>query len=61
MQVSRQPIFKHTIVCESQVASGRSKGVRLVSAKTEMKKMMNRGNSGIKNQTLCWLSMMVVK
>lgn len=45
----------------SDSASGRSKGVRLVSAKTEMKKMMNRGNSGIKNQTLCWLSMMVVK
>ncbi len=37
----------------SDSASGRSNGVRLVSANTEMKKIMNKGNSGIKNQTLC--------
>ena len=44
----------------SDSASGRSNGVRLVSASTEMKKMMNRGNRGTRNQTLCWLSMIVV-
>jgi hypothetical protein len=44
----------------SDSASGRSNGVRLVSASTEMKKIMNNGNNGIKNQTLCWLSMIVV-
>lgn len=49
------------IACESQVASGRSKGVRLVSANTEIKKMINNGNRGIKNHTLCWLSMMLEK
>ena len=31
--------------------SGKSNGARLVSAKVEMKKTMNIGNSGIKNQT----------
>ena len=44
----------------SDSLSGRSNGVRLVSAKTDMKKMINNGNSGIKNQTLCWLSIIVV-
>ena len=36
----------------SDSASGRSNGVRLVSANTEIKKIMNRGRSGTKNQTL---------
>lgn len=44
----------------SDSASGRSNGVRLVSANTEMKKIMNSGNNGTKNQTLCWLSIIVV-
>ena len=43
----------------SDSASGRSNGVRLVSANTEMKKIMNNGRSGTKNQTLCWLSIIV--
>src|SRR3979409_1037504 len=34
----------------SDSPSGRSNGARLVSARAEMKKMMNIGNSGIKNQ-----------
>ena len=38
-----------------------SKGVRLVSAKTEIKKITNNGSKGIKNQTLCWLSIILVK
>jgi hypothetical protein len=44
----------------SDSASGRSKGVRLVSANTEIKKITNKGSNGIKNQTLCWLSIIVV-
>lgn len=44
----------------SDSASGRSNGVRLVSANTEIKKMMNNGNNGTKNQTLCWLSIIDV-
>lgn len=45
----------------SDSASGRSNGVRLVSARTEIKKIMNSGNSGTKNHTLCWLSIILVK
>ena len=44
----------------SDSASGRSKGVRLVSARTDIKKIINRGKSGTKNHTLCWLSIIVV-
>src|SRR5438128_304834 len=33
--------------------SGMSKGERLVSARVEMKNMMNIGNSGTANQTVC--------
>jgi hypothetical protein len=43
----------------SDSASGRSNGVRLVSANTEIKKIINNGRSGTKNQTLCWLSIIV--
>ena len=45
----------------SDSASGKSNGVRLVSARTEIKKMINKGSSGTKNHTLCWLSMILVK
>jgi hypothetical protein len=44
----------------SDSASGKSNGVRLVSANTEIKKIMNKGSNGTKNQTLCWLSIIVV-
>lgn len=44
----------------SDSASGRSNGVRFVSASTEIKNTMNKGNSGIKNHTPCWLSMIDV-
>ena len=42
-------------------ASGKSNGVRLVSAKAEMKNIMNNGNRGTTNQTLCCISMILVK
>ena len=45
----------------SDSASGRSNGVRLVSAKTEIKNIINKGSKGIKNQILCWLSIILVK
>lgn len=45
----------------SDSASGKSKGVRFVSASTDMKKIMNKGSKGIRNHTLCWLSMILVK
>lgn len=45
----------------SDSASGKSNGVRFVSARTEIKKIINKGNKGTKNQTLCWLSMILVK
>jgi hypothetical protein len=45
----------------SDSASGRSNGVRLVSASAEMKKIIARGNSGITNQIDCWSSMIVVR
>src|SRR3954470_12307679 len=35
----------------SDSPSGRSKGARFVSARPEMKKMMNMGKSGMKNQS----------
>jgi hypothetical protein len=41
-------------------ASGRSKGVRLVSARAEMKKIMKIGNNGTINQTACCASMIVI-
>lgn len=44
----------------SDSLSGKSKGVRLVSANTEMKKITNRGRSGIIYQTDCWVWIMVV-
>jgi hypothetical protein len=44
----------------SDSASGRSNGVRFVSASAEMKKIIARGSSGITNHTACWSSMIVV-
>src|ERR1700712_1855819 len=44
----------------SDSASGRSKGVRLVSANAEMKKMMNIGSNGTMYQIACWFSMIVI-
>ena len=41
-------------------ASGRSNGVRLVSASAEMKKIIASGSSGTTNHTACWSSMIVV-
>src|ERR1700727_2404864 len=38
----------------SDSPSGRSNGARLVSANAETKKMMNIGNSGMKNQIVFW-------
>src|SRR3954454_4368207 len=38
----------------SDSPSGRSNGARLVSASAEMKKIINIGNSGMKNHTLDW-------
>src|SRR4051794_32826060 len=40
----------------SDSPSGRSNGERLVSARAEMKKMMNIGNSGMQNQIFCCAS-----
>lgn len=44
----------------SDSASGRSNGVRLVSASAEMKKIIASGRRGITNHTACWYSMIVV-
>jgi hypothetical protein len=44
----------------SDSASGRSNGVRLVSASAEIKKMINIGSSGTTNQTASWLSIMLM-
>src|SRR3954447_919588 len=41
--------------------SGRSNGARLVSARVEMKKMTNIGNSGMKNQMRSWAATMSVR
>lgn len=45
----------------SDSASGRSNGVRLVSAKIDIKKKINTGSNGIINHTDCWFSIIVVK
>lgn len=45
----------------SDSASGKSKGVRLVSAKAEIKNMINKGNNGTTNQTLCCISIILIK
>jgi len=45
----------------SDSASGRSKGVRLVSASAEMKKIIAIGSRGTINHTACWSSMIVVR
>jgi len=45
----------------SDSASGRSNGVRLVSANAEIKNIMNNGNNGTTNQTLCCISMILIK
>ena len=42
------------------VASGKSKGVRLVSANIEIKKIMKTGSKGTTNQIDCWFSIIVV-
>jgi len=42
-------------------ASGKSNGVRLVSANAEIKKIRNKGNNGIIYQTLCWVSIIFIK
>jgi hypothetical protein len=44
----------------SDSASGRSNGVRLVSASADTKKIIARGSSGITNQIACWSSIIVV-
>jgi len=44
----------------SDSASGRSNGVRLVSASAEIKKIMASGSRGTTNHTACWSSIMVV-
>lgn len=45
----------------SDSASGKSNGVRLVSARAEMKNIMNNGNSGTTNHTLCCISIILIK
>src|SRR5258708_25547171 len=45
----------------SDSPSARSNGARLVSARAEMKKMMNIGNSGTQNQTLDCACTMAVR
>ena len=45
----------------SDSASGKSKGVRLVSASAEIKNIMNKGSSGTTNHTLCCSSMILIK
>ena len=42
-------------------ASGRSKGVRFVSASAEIKNIMNKGSKGTTNHTLCCISMILMK
>lgn len=44
----------------SDSASWRSNGVLLVSAKIEMKKIIETGNNGTINQIACWLSIIKV-
>jgi hypothetical protein len=44
----------------SDSASGRSKGVRLVSARAEIKKIIASGSRGTTNHTACWSSIIVV-
>jgi len=44
----------------SDSASGRSKGVRFVSARAEIKKIIARGSRGTTNHTACWSSIIVV-
>lgn len=45
----------------SDSASGRSNGVRFVSANADRKKIKNSGNNGTINHTLCCHSMIVIK
>lgn len=45
----------------SDSASGKSNGVRLVSARAEIKNIMNNGSNGTTNQTLCCISMILIK
>lgn len=45
--------FQHILLYLSLVASGRSKGVRLVSARAEMKNRIKIGSSGIIYHTFC--------
>lgn len=45
----------------SDSASGRSNGVRLVSASMAIKKNINTGSKGIRNHTACWFSIIVVR
>lgn len=45
----------------SDSASGRSKGVRLVSAKAEIKNIINNGSKGTINQTHCCISIILIK
>ena len=45
----------------SDSASGKSKGVRLVSANAEIKNITNKGNNGTTNQTLCCISIILIK
>ena len=45
----------------SDSASGRSKGVRFVSANAEIKNIINKGSNGTTNQTLCCISMILIK
>jgi hypothetical protein len=42
-------------------ASTRSKGVRLVSASAETKKIITSGSRGITNQIACWSSIIAVR
>src|ERR1700743_3394003 len=44
----------------SDSASGKSKGVRLVSANMEIKKIIKTGSNGTTNQIDCWFSIIVV-
>lgn len=44
----------------SDSASGRSKGVRLVSANAEIKNIKNKGNKGNTNHTLCCISIIFI-
>lgn len=45
----------------SDSASGKSKGVRFVSANADIKNIMNRGNNGTTNHTLCCISIIFIK